>query len=117
MLPSAGARRPRQDKTAPPGLLARTAPGSLQPAKAAGWGHLFPPPLSFLGRDSKAGHAELPGAAGSLASCQAALVGNPCPGLGLDPSCLGQQQRQRLGYFKQVMSVLPSLSLPFSPKH
>lgn len=33
-----------------------------------------------------------------------------------DLSCLGTQQRQRLGYFKQVMSVLPSLSLPILPE-
>lgn len=45
-LPSAGARRPSQkDKTMPRRLLARMAPGSPQPAKAAGWGHLLPTTL------------------------------------------------------------------------
>lgn len=40
-LPSSEVRRLRQkDKTMPPELLARMAPGSLQPTKAAGWGCL-----------------------------------------------------------------------------
>lgn len=41
---------------------------------------------------------------------------HPCPGPGPDPARLGTQHRERLGYFKQVMSVLPSLSLPILPE-
>lgn len=74
--------------------------------------------MSFWGRDPKARGAESPGAAGSLARCQLALAGTRPPAPGLGPACLGEQRRERLGYFKQVMSVLPSLSLPpLSPKH
>lgn len=40
----------------------------------------------------------------------------PVPWARPDLSCLGTQQWQRLGYFKQVMSVLPSLSLPILPE-
>lgn len=74
------------------------------------------PWLSFWGRGPQAACAERPGAAGGFACCQDALLGTLCPGPEPDPSCLGMQQPERLGYFKQVMSLLPSLSLPILPE-
>lgn len=108
---SAEARIPKQkDKITLPGLLARMALGSMQLTKGAG---VSAP--SFWDRNPEPSQhsAESPGAAGSLAQ-----MAPPCPVLDLNPSCLGKQHWEHLGYFKQVMSFLPSLSLPpFSPKH
>lgn len=81
-------------------------------------GAMCPPPLSFWGRDPKASSAESHGAAGSFARCQAAPVGTCAPVLGPDPASPGKQHWERLGYFKQVMSVLPPRQLsPLSLQH
>lgn len=85
----------------------------LQPT--ADWGNL-PPRLSFWGRDPK------PAVLSALVQLEALLTARLprqaplCPGPDPDPSCLGTQQQERLGYFKQVMSVLPSLSLSILPE-
>lgn len=80
----------------------------LQPA--AGWDNL-PPDCLLLGQRHKARECWVPWHSWEPCCCQAAPEAPD-----LHPSCLGMQQRERLGYFKQVMSVLPSLSLPILPE-
>lgn len=78
-------------------------------------GAIYPPTLLW-GRDPK------PAVLSALVQLEALLTARLprqaplCPGPDPDPSCLGTQQQERLGYFKQVMSVLPSLSLPILPE-
>lgn len=79
-------------------------------------GATYPLTVSCWGRAPKPGSAECPGTTGSLAAARLPWQAPLCPGPDLHPSCLGTQQWERLGYFKQVMSVLPSLSLPILPE-
>lgn len=107
MFHSSGTRRSWQkDKTVLPRLLACTAPGSAT--------QTLPPDFPF-GAETQNVLSALVLLEALLAArlpWQAPLCPGPDPGL----SCLGTQQRERLGYFKQVMSVLPSLPLPILPE-
>lgn len=75
-------------------------------------GTIYPLTLSFWGSETQSRGSWEPSLSAARLPRQAPL----CPGPDLHPSCRGTQHRERLGYFKQVMSALPSLPLPILPE-